>query len=319
MLIHQPIIKRGVDNHLMEVSVIVCTYNPREDFLNKVLNALRAQTLHLDRWELLVIDNASDESLANILDLRWHPHARVIREESLGLTTARLCGIREANGNLLVFVDDDNVLSAHYLAEALNIEREWLILGAWGGSIEPWFEVEPPAWSKPYLPNLAIREVGENSWSNFKDALARTPVGAGMCVRRAVAEEYARQLSSDPARRSLDRRGQSLSSCGDFDLALTSCDLGLGTGLFRQLRLTHLIPAHRLQGAYLVKLYEGVCYSGAILKAIRGNPPETCSWARWLRGYVSALRRGIWESRFYCASWRGTRLAARDIANLNQT
>ena len=288
------------------------------DFFKSVLGALRTQSLPMEHWELLVIDNASNQYLADILELSWHPRAQVIREEALGLTRARLTGISHAKSDLLIFVDDDNVLDEEYLAEALKIKREWPILGVWGGGIQPLFETEPPPWSKPYLGYLALREVRENCWSNFMSDPGRIPVGAGMCVRPVVAEEYARKLSSDPARLSLGRRGQSLSSCDDFDLVWTSCDIGLGTGLFPQLLLTHLIPANRLKADYLLKLLEGVCYSSAILKAIRGYPPEPYSWLRSMKGYISALRRGMWETRFYRASQRGSSLARREIATWNR-
>jgi hypothetical protein len=48
--------------------------------LRRVLDALKAQTLPKEQWELLLIDNASKEPLAESWDLSWHPHARHIRE-----------------------------------------------------------------------------------------------------------------------------------------------------------------------------------------------------------------------------------------------
>ena len=36
----------------------------KQDYLRRTLASLQAQTLPLERWELLLIDNASDESLA---------------------------------------------------------------------------------------------------------------------------------------------------------------------------------------------------------------------------------------------------------------
>src|ERR1700722_2249773 len=100
---------------MFAVSVIICSHNPRENYLRRVLDALRAQTLPAQEWELLLVDNASTEPLAGRFDLSWHPNARHVREEKTGLTPARLRGIAEANGELLVFVDDDNVLRSDYL------------------------------------------------------------------------------------------------------------------------------------------------------------------------------------------------------------
>jgi glycosyltransferase involved in cell wall biosynthesis len=303
---------------MMEISVIICTHNPREDFLSMVLSALRAQSLSMEQWELLVIDNASSKYLTDLLDLNWHPNAQVIREETLGLTPARLRGISEAKSDLLIFVDDDNVVTENYLLEALSIKRTWAILGAWGGSIEPWFVVEPPTWSRPYLCYLAIRAVNEDSWSNFKNNPGQMPWGAGMCVRRSVALEYARIVASDPIRRSFDRRGQSLASCGDSDLAMTACDMGLGTGLFRRLRLTHLISAQRVKEPYLLKLLEGMSYSLAILAALRGYSSQPYSWLSQFWGCAIALQRGLRGLRFHYASARGARMAAREITKWNQ-
>ncbi len=93
-----------------DISVILCTHNPRADYLDRVLVGLRRQTLSFQHWELVLIDNASKEKVADRFDIGWHPNGRNIREDELSLTPARLRGIAESVAELLVFVDDDNVL-----------------------------------------------------------------------------------------------------------------------------------------------------------------------------------------------------------------
>ena len=90
-----------------DISVIVCAHNPRRDDPHARLGALSAQTLPRDAWELVLVDNASKEPLAGAYDLSWHAAARHVREEELGATPARLRGIAEARGELIVYVDDD--------------------------------------------------------------------------------------------------------------------------------------------------------------------------------------------------------------------
>jgi glycosyltransferase involved in cell wall biosynthesis len=63
----------------MDLTVVICTHNPRQDYLDRVLHALQVQTLAVDRWELLVIDNASKLSVANRIDVSGHPHSRCLR------------------------------------------------------------------------------------------------------------------------------------------------------------------------------------------------------------------------------------------------
>ena len=220
-----------------EISVIVCAHNPRRAYLQRVLDALRDQTLRLEQWELLLIDNACREPLALSWDLSWHSNAAHVREDELGLTPARLRGISEARGEILVFVDDDNVLSSNYLENALEIARQWPLLGVWGGTIKGEFEVQPEPCVEPLLGYLCLREFSKPIWSNNAEDWRAQPSGAGLCSRAVVGKFYAEQLTREPLRRRLGRIGQSLSSGEDSDLIQTSCDLGFGFGNFPQLLL----------------------------------------------------------------------------------
>ena len=127
------------------VSVILCTHNPRRDYLSRVLASLRGQTLPAEQWEFLLIDNASRQPLAETWDISWHSCGRHIRVDELGLTPARLRGIQESSGKLLVFVDDDNLLAPDFLDQATAISAWCPALGVFGaGVLEPEFETQPP-------------------------------------------------------------------------------------------------------------------------------------------------------------------------------
>ncbi len=297
-------------------SVIICTHNPRQDYLQRVLQALQAQTLSTEQWELLLIDNSSDHVLADEIDLRWHPLARHIREEKLGLTQARLRGIEESIGEVLVFVDDDNVLEPDFLDINIQINKDWSILGAWGGQIVPEFEQAPPEWAKPYLILLAIREFDRDKWSNSTQPNDSVPCGAGLCVRKTVAQKYAERVREDDRRVRLGRKGSSMTSCEDTDLALTACDFGWGTGQFKSLKLTHLISANRLQESYLLRLVQGTSYSGTLLRAFRGKPIPTkpCISKQLLENYTR-WRMEPRNRRFYDAKQAGINLALQEIAS----
>jgi len=242
-------------------------------------------------------------------------HGRHVREEQLGLTPARLRGIKEADSAVLVFVDDDNVLDSDYLEVVMRLSADWPILGAWGGQIRPEFEVPPPDWTRSYWNLLAIRELSEDRWSNLVDQNETTPCGAGLCVRHEVADHYSRIVAGDRRRLDLDRKGGALSSCGDTDLAFVACDMGFGTGLFVALRMTHLIPATRLEEAYLLRLVREIASSGSLLKAIRGNKPiEPGRSHRAFQKYVR-WRLDPRNRRFYDAKESGKAAALKEIAS----
>jgi len=254
------------------VSVVICTHNPRLDYLERTLEGLRRQTLPTLDWELVVVDNASAEPVGPRLDLTWHGRARCMVEPSLGLTNARLCGIRMTSGPLLILVDDDNVLAPDYLVTAVEIGRSHPFLGAWGGRIFGVYEIPPPAWCLEHVHMLAIRDFAADFWSNTIDDFRSVPCGAGMCIRRIVAELWVADVKARPVALKLGRRGQNLGACEDGHLALLSGKLGLGTGVFRRLSLEHLIPKERMTLEYFTRLAAGHAYSYNLLRHILGQP-----------------------------------------------
>ncbi len=252
-----------------EISVILCTHNPRADILARTLESLRAQSLDRSRWDLVIVDNASTEPLAGRLDLSWHAHARIVLEQTLGHTSARLCGISETTSELIVFIDDDNIFAPDYLQTALQLAHAHPFLGAWGGAVVGEFEIEPPSWAQPYLGWLALRNPERAHWSNSLQITDSMPCGAGLCVRRRVANIWAERVRTDPKRLSLGRIGKGLGASDDADLAFTACDVGLGTGVFPSLTLRHVIPRHRLTLEYFERLVEDMSRTEVILRSLR--------------------------------------------------
>jgi hypothetical protein len=300
----------------LRISVIICTHNPRADYFDKCLAGLRAQTLGLDAWELILVDNASLPDKAPQPDLSWHPRARIVFEEQLGLTPARLHGISEAAEDLLVFVDDDNVLDPDFLEVATQIAQEKPFLGSWSGQCRPSFEVPPPSWSRRYWGNLVIREFNEDVWSNLPRLPASMPCGAGLCVRRAVARRYLELNRSGKRAIQLDRTGKSLMSGGDNDLAACACDIGLGVGLIAALKLTHLIPPERLTADYLTRLAEGTYLSAVVLAYQRSSSAELSTYqVRWHERVRAFLTRGP-HRRILMAQLNGRRRGLDLIASL---
>jgi glycosyltransferase involved in cell wall biosynthesis len=252
-----------------ELSIIICTHNPRQDYLSRTLEALRAQTLPMAEWELLVVDNASHSPVATSNGLTWHPNARHVKEEVLGLTPARLRGIQEAQGQVLVFVDDDSLLESSYLELAMGIAKSRPDLGCWGaGSIEPEYEIPPPKWLGPWDEALAVRRLDRDLWANIPGLNHSQPFGLGMCLRRSVAVRYVSLCQTDHVRRSLDRTGGSLGSCGDTDIAMLACTLGMGTASFTRLKITHLIPERRMTPQYMRRLIAGREESAVVISSL---------------------------------------------------
>jgi glycosyltransferase involved in cell wall biosynthesis len=300
----------------LSVSVILCTHNPRPDYLRRVLASLRGQTLPAEQWEFLLVDNASEQPLAEIWDISWHSRGKHIREDELGLTPARLRGVHESNGKLLVFVDDDNLLAPDFLEQATAISSQFPVLGVFGaGILEPEFEVQPPLEFRPLMYLLALRSSPSALWiNNAADAQCR-PAGAGLCVTRPVANFYRQFVADLGIAAVLDRRGQRLFSAGDDLFSRAAAELGLHFGVFPELWITHLISAARLNRHYLLRLVHDHAFSQRVLDyMLDGIQPERIDLSRYVHLLLHAMKNGPFSMRCQWAASRGADDAAQLIS-----
>jgi glycosyltransferase involved in cell wall biosynthesis len=279
------------------ISVVICTYNPDQGRLRRVLAALNAQTLSRDQWELIVVDNAStipvDVSVAGLA-------VRVVAEPRQGLSWARFTGVSQARHPLVIFVDDDNVLDQDYLSAAASIASAHPSLGAFGGRSIPEWEggSPPPAWITEFHDNLALRDLGSENiieaWNLARTYPSAAPIGAGMVVRRDVLTSWMAAFAKGT--RISDRRGKELTSGGDNDIVINILKGGYSVGYFPALTLTHIIPHGRLDVAHQARLSRGIAKSWVEVLALHGLNPwkPIAAWTRPLRKARAWLRHRPW-------------------------
>ncbi len=316
----------SLDN--ISISVIICSYNPRQNVFSRVLDGLRGQTMDLFSWQLIVVDNASDTSIDSQFSISWHPHGRIVREMEQGLIYARRKGIMEAKAEVLIFVDDDNVLDPEYLSQVLFLSRKHPSIGVFGGQVIPEFEENPKPWIKPYIGYLAIREFSQDYWGNVirND---NYPVGAGMIIRKNIALLFCKKFEENVEYQNLGRKKNDLQSGEDIEMVFTALDHGYEIGLFSSLKLIHIIPASRVQEAYMLSLMTGIvasdCWHTYLRKGVR-HVPRRPSIRPVLSAIVSAIKWKPWffqsllfEYRRYRAIRRGIVKAKALITNQDRT
>ena len=296
----------------MELTVIIPSHNPDRSRLARTLAGLAAQTLGPERWETLLIDNASTPSIdPTSLPQNRPASTRIVREPQLGLSAARRRGFGECRSEFIVLVDDDNVLAPDYLAQVLAIFAAHPTVGLAGGKSLPQFEAEPPAWAREFFPLLATRDLGDREILSAvpPPAAARrneypsfAPIGAGMAARRAALEPWLSRSSALS-----DRRGSDLTSAGDNDIVLCALRAGWNVGYFPQRRLDHLIPPGRLQPEYLARLNRGIQQSWQQVlarHAVSDWPPLTRTGA-WLRKTKAWITYRGWSRPAGRIRWQG--------------
>ena len=306
------------------LTVIVPTHNPHGARLARTLNGLRTQTLPLEQWELIMVDNGSTPAVT--LGLDAPANARIVAETKLGLTHARRRGFTEARGEYIVLADDDNVLSPDYLAQVLELFAAHPRVGALGGRSLPEFETTPPPWMREFDGLIACRDLGAapKIISGLRDAStgrneypACAPIGAGLALRR---DALAAWLAADIGRLT-DRRGGELTSGGDNDIILTLMQHGWEVAYFPALSLTHLIPTGRITREYLARLNRGIAKSWVqVLQKHDANPwPPIAPRTVPLRQAKAYFTNRAWSGPAAFIRWQGACGHFEGLASLHRS
>lgn len=115
-------------NEIVASVVVIVHNNPRiKDCLNSLIN----QTFSLQKWELIVVDNASTDKTPQII--QQYP-VKLLTEATKGMGWARNKGLSEAKGKYTVFIDADCVAESDWLEQLLRgfVDEK---IGAIGGKI----------------------------------------------------------------------------------------------------------------------------------------------------------------------------------------
>jgi glycosyltransferase involved in cell wall biosynthesis len=119
------------------ISVVIPTYN-RRPILEKCLRALERQELspamaeQLAGYEVVVVDDGSTDGTLDWLaaDAATLPHVRCLQQDHQGPAIARNLGVREAIGELIIFIDSDLVVTEVFLDRHLqSLTQAWAELG----------------------------------------------------------------------------------------------------------------------------------------------------------------------------------------------
>ncbi len=311
------------------LSIITCTRDPRADLFERVLAAVAALRQPAGvAVEFLLIDSGSTPPLADrpsiAAFLARQANARVIRSDAPGHALARRIGIRASSGELLVWLDDDNVPAPDYLEQAVATARAHPGVTVWGaGRIRVEFVDPVPRWVDPAMrATFQERHHARDEYGRSRSWAPYFPVGSGMVTRREVAEAWA--MAGEAGRYSLTgRRGRSLGSGDDAQLILGAVAAGGSVGVTSAMSLTHLIPASRCRLGYLARLEYALASSLRIAR-VECFPDdrapasaEGLGVVRSARAVLSRLVREGWRaSVLEAARRRGTRAGARAAARL---
>jgi glycosyltransferase involved in cell wall biosynthesis len=119
------------------VSVIIPVFNDSER-LRQCLQALERQTYAQDAYEVIVVDNNSDEDIQSVV--APFSQVRFAKESRQGSYAARNQGISLAKGEILAFTDSDCVPALDWLEQGVKVLLANPNCGLVAGKIEFFFK-----------------------------------------------------------------------------------------------------------------------------------------------------------------------------------
>jgi GT2 family glycosyltransferase/peptidoglycan/xylan/chitin deacetylase (PgdA/CDA1 family) len=170
----------------MKISAVIPTYN-RRDSLAQCLSTLSDQDLPHEDYEVVVVVDGSNDGTVEMLRALQPPHELVVvlLEENRGLAAARNAGAIRANGEILLFLDDDLscdrcLLSTHWAAHGAGVVEKLIIGPIFPASDRPLcFASEERATElRKYFESL--RRVAKPQWPDHVCA------GANCSMRRTM-------------------------------------------------------------------------------------------------------------------------------------
>ena len=123
---------------LASISVVLPTYN-RQGRLSTCLESLERQTLELNRFEVIVVNDGSDDGTSNYLkefSKKTNLTFKFINQQNSGPATARNKGVESSVEEYIAFIDDDCVASERWLEDYLSMLPLTLGCAGVGGRIK---------------------------------------------------------------------------------------------------------------------------------------------------------------------------------------
>ena len=258
---------------MIDFTLAIRTYNGEKtlpDVLDKLKQQINTENIN---WEVIVVDNNSTDNTAKIIkeyQSQWNKDypLKYFFEPIQGASIARKRAMNEAQGNLVGFLDDDNIPELNWVEQAVDFAKKYPNMGAYGGMIKPKFEVEPPKDFSKIAVYLAIINRGKKEfcYNNHKQKVF--PPGAGIIIsKKAWLDAVPEKLFL------LGPNGKSLLTKGeDMEILSHIQNAGWEIWYVPQIITYHKIPAWRLERDYLISLAWGTGLTRHHIRMIRLKP-----------------------------------------------
>ena len=258
----------GVISTLPFISVIIPTHN-RSGLLRQTVETLLQQDYPADRWEIIVVDNASTDDTWSVIERLMLENSRVrgMRDDRKGAHFARNSGAVAANGEILYFTDDDMLADPSMLRNLLEGFEADPRVASVTGKVLPRWDTEPPVWVLELCRNhlLSLLDLGEALIVSDEDP------GVFSCHQAVKREVFFAAGGYNP-----DTNADLFTGDNETGLNIKIKKLGHSFAYVGTAVTHHMIPASRMTQRYLNGRLadQGFCDSYTDFRAVHPGKPR---------------------------------------------
>ncbi|WP_255549179.1 MULTISPECIES: glycosyltransferase family 2 protein [unclassified Flavobacterium] len=104
------------------ISILICTYK-RPILLQKCIESVINQIAKIE-YEIIVVDNDKAQSAKEVAD-RFITHVQYFSQPVKGLSNARNMSVSKANGEFILFIDDDEYAEENWLSKIIDCQQKY--------------------------------------------------------------------------------------------------------------------------------------------------------------------------------------------------
>lgn len=239
------------------ISIIICTHN-RATLLQDTLRSLLKMNVPVNgRIELLIVDNASTDNTRSVIDSVFKEgqkfDVRTLFEPALGKTHALNNALSNASGDILVFIDDDHIVTEDFIIAINQAVREFpdftlfcgRLLPNWDGSEPQWLHDNEVYPIRPYP--FPYYDQGDKIIEIKLDDSLFLPQGGNLVIRKTVIQKIG--LFSEE----LGPKGHNFGGGEDMEFIRRALHYGERLLFVPRVLQYHQVHGARLTLPYLVK------------------------------------------------------------------
>jgi glycosyltransferase involved in cell wall biosynthesis len=130
---------------VLKLSIVIPTFN-RASILASTIDRIESQTVSGENYEIIVVDNASTDDTRTVLEARSRKYSnlRFLFQPKPGAAATRNAGLRQAVGDIILFIDNDIVAEPDLIENHLGYHAQSLRSSVIGNVIAPWDDSVDP-------------------------------------------------------------------------------------------------------------------------------------------------------------------------------